>query len=65
MNRIAALLLTVLALLAPAGALRGDSTKAYQELGWRHTRTFAQIAEEMVAYDVRIVREPQALWHET
>ena len=46
-------------------ALRGDSTKAYRELGWRHTRTFAQIAEEMVAYDVRIVREPQALWHET
>lgn len=45
--------------------LRGDSSKAYERLGWRHTRTFAQIAEEMVAYDVRLVRDPQALWHET
>jgi GDPmannose 4,6-dehydratase len=44
--------------------LRGDSSKAYERLGWQHTRTFSQIAEEMVAYDVRLVREPQALWHE-
>lgn len=44
--------------------LRGDSTKAYDELGWRHTRTFAQIAEEMAAYDMRLIVEPQALWHE-
>lgn len=44
--------------------LRGDSSKAYSGLGWRHTRTFAQIAEEMAAYDVRLIAEPQALWHE-
>lgn len=45
--------------------LRGDSRRAYERLGWRHTRTFAQIAEEMVAFDMRLVRDPQALWHET
>ncbi len=45
--------------------LRGDSAKAHRALGWRHTRTFAQIAEEMVAYDVRLVRDPQALWFES
>ena len=44
--------------------LRGDSSKAYAELGWQHTRTFAQIAEEMAAYDMHLIREPQALWHE-
>ena len=44
--------------------LRGDSARAYDRLGWRHTRTFPQIAEEMAAYDVRLIQEPQALWHE-
>lgn len=45
--------------------LRGDSRKAYERLGWRHTRSFAQIAQEMVTYDTRLVRDPQALWHES
>jgi GDPmannose 4,6-dehydratase len=45
--------------------LRGDSTKAHTRLGWQHTRTFAQIAQEMVAYDIRLVVDPQALWHES
>lgn len=45
--------------------LRGDSSKAYRELGWQHTRTFAQIAEEMVRYDLRLLEDPQALWHES
>ena len=45
--------------------LRGDSAKAHARLGWEHTRTFAQIAQEMVAYDVRLVADPQALWHES
>lgn len=44
--------------------LRGDSSKAYTRLGWAHTRTFAQLAGEMAAYDRRLVSEPQALWHE-
>lgn len=44
--------------------LCGDSTRATSELGWRHTKTFAQIAEAMVAYDMRLLKEPQALWHE-
>lgn len=45
--------------------LRGDSSKARATLGWSHTRTFAQIAQEMVTYDVRLIKEPQALWHES
>jgi GDPmannose 4,6-dehydratase len=44
--------------------LRGDSTKAVETLGWRHTRSFPEIAEAMVAFDCRLVREPQALWRE-
>ena len=45
--------------------LRGDSGKAHSVLGWSHTRTFAQIAQEMATYDVQLIDEPQALWHET
>ena len=45
--------------------LRGDSAKAYRELGWQHTRTFAQIAAEMVAYDLLLLEDPRALWHES
>ena len=44
--------------------LRGNSAKAYARLGWQHTRTFPQIAQEMADYDVRLIKEPQALWHE-
>ena len=44
--------------------LRGDSTRAYTELGWQHTKTFAQLAEAMVAYDMKLLQDPAALWHE-
>ncbi len=44
--------------------LRGDSAKAQRDLGWRRTRTFPEIAEAMVAYDIRLLEEPAALWHE-
>ena len=45
--------------------LRGDSAKAYRELGWTHTKTFADIAVAMVDYDMRLIKDPQALWHES
>jgi len=44
--------------------LRGDSSRAYAELGWQHTRTFAEIASSMVAYDQLLLDDPQALWRE-
>ncbi len=44
--------------------LRGNSAKAYAALGWQHTKSFAEIAESMVAYDMRLVGDPQLLWHE-
>lgn len=44
--------------------LRGDSTRAYTELGWQHTKNFAQIAEAMVSYDVKLLKDSAALWHE-
>lgn len=45
--------------------LCGDSRRAHDRLGWSHTRSFAEIAREMVAYDLRLIRDPQALWHES
>jgi GDPmannose 4,6-dehydratase len=45
--------------------LCGDAGKAYRELGWQHTMSFAGIAEAMVAYDMRLVEDPQSLWHES
>lgn len=45
--------------------LRGESAKAYAKLGWQHTKSFADIAESMAAYDVRLIEDPQALWHES
>jgi len=44
--------------------LRGDSSRAYSELSWQHTRSFAEIASAMVAYDQLLLDDPQALWHE-
>jgi GDPmannose 4,6-dehydratase len=44
--------------------LRGDSTRAYRELGWQHTKTFEQLASAMVEYDRMLIDDPQALWHE-
>jgi GDPmannose 4,6-dehydratase len=45
--------------------LCGNSEKAYRALGWQHTKTFSEIAEAMVDYDARLIRDPQALWHES
>ena len=45
--------------------LRGDSTRAEQALGWRRTKSFEEIAQTMAEYDIRLVQDPQALWHET
>lgn len=45
--------------------LCGDSSKAQRELGWVRTKTFAEIAAAMVDYDVRLIKDPQALWHES
>ena len=42
--------------------LCGDSTKAYRELGWTHTRTFEEIVVAMVEYDMKLVGDPQELW---
>ena len=44
--------------------LRGDSGRAYRELGWRHTKNFEEIAQSMVRYDQLLIDEPTALWHE-
>ncbi|MDO8733420.1 MAG: GDP-mannose 4,6-dehydratase [Actinomycetota bacterium] len=44
--------------------LRGDSSRAYAELGWQHTKTFEEIAQSMVKFDQLLLGDPQALWHE-
>ncbi|MDO9484510.1 MAG: GDP-mannose 4,6-dehydratase [Actinomycetota bacterium] len=44
--------------------LRGDSSRAYAELGWRHTKSFEDIARSMVKYDQLLLDDPTALWHE-
>jgi GDPmannose 4,6-dehydratase len=44
--------------------LRGDSSRAYKELDWQHTKSFEEIAQAMVAYDQLLLNDPQALWHE-
>ena len=44
--------------------LVGDSRKAYIELGWRHTVDFDRIAAKMVQYDLELLRDPNALWHD-
>lgn len=44
--------------------LVGDSRKAYIELGWRHTVDFDRIAAKMVHYDLELLKDPNALWHD-
>ena len=44
--------------------LRGNSTRAYKELGWQHTKSFEGIVEAMVAYDQLLLTDPEALWRE-
>ena len=40
----------------------GDSRRAYQELGWRHTVDFDHMAAAMVANDVALLQDPNHLW---
>src|SRR5215831_11899865 len=41
-------------------SLIGDASKAHQKLGWRHKVSFAQLVEEMVDADLKVVRSEQA-----
>ena len=40
--------------------LIGDASKARQKLGWHHKVSFAQLVEEMVAPDLKAVRNERA-----
>ena len=40
----------------------GDSRRAYQELGWRHTVDFDHMAFTMVANDIALISNPQSHW---
>lgn len=40
----------------------GDSHRAYQELGWRHTVDFDHMAAAMVANDIALLDDPDHLW---
>lgn len=37
--------------------LLGDPTKAREKLGWRHTTSFAEMVKEMVAEDLKLLRD--------
>ena len=37
--------------------LQGDPSKAHQQLGWRHTTTFADLVREMVTADLETVKQ--------
>ena len=45
-------------------SLLGDSSKAFDRLGWRHQTSFAQLVAEMVDTDLRKVAEEQRPGHE-
>ena len=40
--------------------LRGDSTKANEELGWHHEVSFEELVAEMVEADLRYFKTPGA-----
>jgi GDPmannose 4,6-dehydratase len=44
---------------AEVDALIGDATKAKKKLGWAHRSTFRQLVEEMVAADLKAVKDEQ------
>jgi GDPmannose 4,6-dehydratase len=44
---------------AEVDALIGDATKAKQKLGWAHRSTFRQLVKEMVAADLKAVKDEQ------
>jgi GDPmannose 4,6-dehydratase len=37
-------------------ALLGDSSKAHQELGWKHTTSFSELVSDMVKYDFQLIQ---------
>ena len=44
--------------------LRGDSSLAYRNLGWEHTRSFEEMVQTMVEVDRELIVNPDSLWHE-
>jgi GDPmannose 4,6-dehydratase len=44
---------------AEVNALIGDATKAKKKLGWAHRSTFRQLVKEMVAADLKAVKDEQ------
>jgi GDPmannose 4,6-dehydratase len=45
--------------------LKGDSSSAYRDLGWQHTKSFAEMVQAMVDFDRELLANPEALWRET
>ncbi|MCA9658015.1 MAG: GDP-mannose 4,6-dehydratase [Myxococcales bacterium] len=41
--------------------LRGDATKAREELGWRHSLSFEELIRKMVDHDLKLARRERAL----
>jgi len=48
--------------LADTNKMVGDSTRAYKQLGWRHTVDFDSMAAIMVKHDMELLKDPTALW---
>jgi GDPmannose 4,6-dehydratase len=48
--------------LTDTNLLVGDSRAAYVELGWRHSVDFDSMAAIMVAHDMALLSDPNALW---
>jgi len=46
---------------AEVDLLIGDPSKAFKELGWKHTRTFKQLVTEMVQEDVKLFERDRYL----
>jgi GDPmannose 4,6-dehydratase len=44
--------------------LKGDSSAAYRDLGWQHTKSFAEMVQAMVDFDRQLLVNPDALWRE-
>lgn len=42
----------------------GDARAAYVDLGWRHTVDFDSMAQRMVAHDMVLLDDPDALWRD-
>jgi GDPmannose 4,6-dehydratase len=42
---------------AEVDVLRGDSTKAYNELGWKPKTSFKELVSQMITNDIKIIEE--------